>query len=39
MKEIYEKPITELEEFKPIDVLTVSGSNPSDDNDTPFPWG
>lgn len=38
MKEIYEKPITELEEFKPIDVLTVS-SNPGDDNDTPFPWG
>lgn len=38
MKEIYEKPITELEEFKTVDVITTSG-NPGDDNDTPFPWG
>lgn len=37
MKEIYEKPITELEEFKTIDVITTS-SNPGDDNDTKFPF-
>ena len=38
MKEIYEKPMTELEEFKTVDVITTSG-NSDDDNDTPFPWG
>lgn len=38
MKEIYEKPITDFEEFKTVDVITTSGT-PGDDNDTPFPWG
>lgn len=38
MKEIYEKPITELEEFITVDVITTSG-NPGDDNETPFPFG
>lgn len=38
MKEKYTKPVTELEEFKTIDVITTS-SNPGDDNDTPFPFG
>ncbi len=38
MKEIYEKPIAEVEEFKTVDVITTSG-NLTDDNDTPFPWG
>lgn len=37
MKEIYEKPIAELEEFKTVDVITTSG-NPGDDNDTKFPF-
>lgn len=36
MKEIYEKPIAELEEFKTVDIITTSTN---DDNDTPFPWG
>lgn len=38
MKEIYEKPITSIEEFKTVDVITES-TNPGDDNDTPFPFG
>ena len=38
MKEIYEKPITNIEEFNTIDVITTS-SNPGDDNDTPFLFG
>lgn len=38
MKEIYEKPITSIEEFKTVDVITA-GTNPGDDNDTPFPFG
>lgn len=37
MKEIYEKPIAEIEQFKAIDVITVS-TEPGDDNPTPFPW-
>ena len=37
MKEIYEKPITEIEKFKTIDVITTSGKFPGDDNDRP--WG
>ena len=37
MKEFYEKPITNVEEFKAVDVVTTS--TPTDDNDTPFPWG
>ena len=35
MKEIYEKPIADLEEFKTVDVITTSTG---DDNDTPFPF-
>lgn len=38
MKEKYTKPVTELEEFNTIDVITTS-SNPGDDNNTPFPFG
>lgn len=38
MKEIYEKPITSIEEFKTVDVITAS-TNLGDDNDTPFPFG
>ncbi len=37
MKEIYEKPITEVEEFKMTDVITTSGNG--DDNDTHWPFG
>jgi hypothetical protein len=37
MKEIYEKPTTSVEEFKTVDVITTS-AEPTDDNDTPFPW-
>ena len=32
MKEIYEKPITEIEKFKTIDVVTTSGDLGKDDN-------
>lgn len=39
MKEIYEKPIAELEEFKTVDVITTSTTTTGDDNDTPFPFG
>lgn len=35
MKEIYEKPITEIDEFKTVDIITTSG----DDNDTPWIFG
>lgn len=38
MKEIYEKPVAELEEFKPVDVITVSDVK-GDDNPTPWPFG
>ena len=37
MKELYEKPTIAVEEFKTVDVVTTS--TPTDDNDTPFPWG
>lgn len=36
-KEFYEKPITQISEFKTVDIITTSV--PTDDNDTPFPWG
>ena len=36
-KEYYEKPETEINESKTVDVITTSG--PTDDNDTPFPFG
>ncbi len=32
MKEIYEKPITDIEEFKTVDVITTSGDIGPDDN-------
>lgn len=35
MKEIYEKPAAEIEEFKRLDIMTTS--NPGDDNDVK--WG
>jgi len=34
MKEIYSKPITDIEEFKLSDVITTSG-----EPDTDIPWG
>lgn len=37
MKELYEKPTIDVEEFKTVDIVTTS-SNEGDDNDTPFPW-
>ena len=36
-KEAYEKPLAEINAFKTVDVITTSG--PTDDNDTPFPFG
>ena len=38
MKEIYEKPVTDVEEFKTVDVITTSGT-PGDDNDVVWPFG
>lgn len=38
MKEYYEKPTIDVEEFITVDVITTS-SNEGDDNDVPFPWG
>lgn len=35
MKEKYSKPISELEEFKTVDVITTSDNEP----DTDIPWG
>lgn len=35
MKELYTKPQAEIEEFKTVDVLTVSDNEP----DTDIPWG
>ncbi len=32
MKEIYEKPITDIEEFKIVDIITTSGDIRDDDN-------
>lgn len=37
MKEIYEKPITNVEEFKTVDVITTSGDLQPDDNPV-RPW-
>lgn len=38
MKEIYEKPIAQIDEFETVDVITTSAG---DDNepDTDIPWG
>ena len=33
-KEYYEKPISEINKFKTVDVVTSS----TDDNPAPFPW-
>lgn len=38
MKEIYEKPIAELEEFNEAEVITASVVD-GDDNPTPWPFG
>lgn len=38
MKEKYERPETEVNEFSTVDIITTS-NNPGDDNNTPFPWG
>lgn len=35
MKEIYEKPSAEVENFKAVDILTTSTA----DNDVPWPFG
>lgn len=35
MKEFYEKPQADVEEFISVDILTVSGNDP----DTDIPWG
>lgn len=46
MKLKYERPETEVNEFKMFEICTTSGggnneptTNPGDDNTTPFPWG
>lgn len=36
MKEKYERPETEVNEFSTVDVITTSAT---DDNNTTFPWG
>lgn len=36
MKEIYEKPVAEIEEFNKIDVITFSST---DDNEVTWPFG
>lgn len=36
MKEKYFTPLTELEEYEPVDILTASGDVQDDDNDVPF---
>lgn len=36
MKEIYEKPITNIDEFKTVDVITTSGDIQKGDTDLPF---
>lgn len=41
MKEKYERPETEVNEFATVDVITISGepvTKPGDDNDTTMPW-
>ncbi len=38
MKEIYEKPVAEIEKFNEVEIITVSGV-PGDDNPTPWPFG
>lgn len=40
MKEIYERPQSEIEEFKTIDVVTTSGGDidKEPDTDIPVPW-
>lgn len=39
MKEIYTKPIADVDEFKTVDVITTSGEIQPDDKDNPVrPW-
>ena len=41
-KEYYEKPETEINAFKTVDIMTTSGeevTNPGDDNPEPWPFG
>lgn len=39
MKDIYEKPIAHIDEFKTVDVITTSSSGDNEpDTDIPFPW-
>lgn len=36
MKLKYEKPISEINEFEAVEILTASSNEPTDDN--PIPW-
>lgn len=38
MKDIYEKPIAHIDEFKTVDVITTSGEI-DNEPDTDIPWG
>lgn len=38
MKDIYEKPIAQIDEFETVDVITTSGEI-YNDPDTDIPWG
>ena len=38
MKANYEKPVTEIEQFKATEAITTS-ANPGDDNDVTWPVG
>lgn len=38
MKEKYSKPVSELEEFRTVDVITTSGDI-DNEPDTDIPWG
>jgi hypothetical protein len=39
MKDIYVKPISDVEEFKTLDVITTSdGGDNEPDTDIKFPW-
>ena len=39
MKENYSKPVTEVEEFKTVDVITTSGGDIDNAPDTDVEWG
>lgn len=40
MKDIYEKPVTCIDEFKTVDIITTSAGNVDNEPDTdiPVPW-